>query len=207
MRAGNVRDAGPTSAQKRAYGIAAGRACEELGIRGAEACREYRRKVVLEATGREGFAEIRSNADIDAVMQRLWTDAGDYQQAAKFCVNYERQMAYVIKVMAIQLMQLKGTAEELARDYIGGILDQARVPNGRNLDDGCYWLDIRPDQISNLLKILDTERRKILKRFGETAGRFSDGVKFALNVSILTRVAVERGYYAAAPFKVIVRAA
>lgn len=207
MIAEKVSVAGPTPAQKKAYGIAAGKACQELGIFGAKEQQEYRRKVVSELTGRERFSDVRSNTDIDAIMQRLWTDAGQYQEAARFCINYERQMAYIIKVLAVQLMHLKGADESEARRYIGGILYQAHIPNGFYTSADGYWMDIRPDQVAALLKILDTERRRMIRGFNGVAGAFSDRVIYEVDGPILKRIGVHPGYFSKIVFKVNFRAA
>lgn len=202
-----VRQKGPSEAQIKAYGTAASRACNKLGIFSEKDKKEYRHRVVAELTGRDSIFDVRSNGDIDLIMHRFWIDAGEYFQAAKFCVNYERQMGYVVKVLAVQLMQLKGGDEQGAFDYVSGVLDQARVANGRYTDGSGFWLDVSPSRIADLLKILDTERRRILKRFGGPAGRFDDRVRYTIDGNLLTRQGVEADYYARAPFKAIVRAA
>lgn len=200
-----MRDAGPSPRQIRAYGIAATAACLELGIAGAAEQHAYRAKVVEEETGCASIKRIRSEGDYEAVMARLWMDANDYQQAAKYSIGNERRMAYNVKVLAIQLMQLKSTDEAEAKSYIGGVLDRARIPNGTRADDDSYWLDIRPDQVTSLFQILDTERRRVLKRFGNRVGALSDRIRYTVDGPILTRQEVPRDYYAKAAFKVTVR--
>ncbi len=189
----------PTAAQIREYGAAAGEACRNLGI-GREALRrEYRHRVVRELTGRESVKDLRSSADYDTVMARLWSDAGDYGRAIHYRINAERRQAYAIRVLACQLMQLKGGDEDGARRYVGGVLDQARIAHGRR-DDGAWWMDVAEPQLSDLVKMLDTERRRILRRFTASAGRlaFSDRVRYEVDGPFLVRQGVPEGYYSSA---------
>lgn len=188
----------PTPAQIREYGIAANGACRALGI-GREAARQaYRRGVVRELTGCESVRDVRSAEAFDEVMARLWSDAGDYERAIHYRLNAERRTAYVVRVLAVQLMQLKGGDEAAAQSYVGGVLDQARVPNGRCLADGSWWMDVSPRRIRDLVRILDTERRRILRRHGARRLAFSDKVRYSLDGPVLTVQEVAAGHYDAA---------
>lgn len=190
----------PTPAQIREYGAAANAACRNLGIVGDARRREYRHRVIREATGRESVRDIRSSADYDTVMARLWSDAGDYGRAIHYRINSERRQAYVIRVLACQLMQLKGGDGDGARRYVGGVLDQARIAHGRR-DDGAWWMDVAEPQLSDLVKMLDTERRRILRRFTASAGRlsFSDRVRYEADGTFLVFQVVPKGYYSSTP--------
>lgn len=195
----------PTPAQIREYGVAAARACAELGI-GREAQRQaYRRRVVRELTGRASIKEVSSAEGYEAVMARLWADAGDFLRAADYSIAPERRLAYVVRVLACQLMQLKGGSEADAQAYVGGVLDQARVPNGRSLDDDGWWLDVAPQRVRDLVKILDTERRRILRRHGAARLAFSDRVRYELDGPVLAIEGVARGYYDRARVRATVR--
>lgn len=195
----------PTPAQIREYGVAAARACAELGI-GRESERQaYRRRVVRELTGRASIKEVSSAEGYEAVMARLWADAGDFLRAADYSIAPERRLAYVVRVLACQLMQLKGGSESDAQAYVGGVLDQARVPNGRSLDDGSYWMDLAPERLRGLVKILDTERRRILRRHGAARLAFSDRVRYELDGPVLTVQEVAPEHYDAARVRVCVR--
>lgn len=195
----------PTPAQIREYGVAAARACAELGI-GRESERQaYRRRVVRELTGRASIKEVSSAEGYEAVMARLWSDAGDFLSAADYSIAPERRLAYVVRVLACQLMQLKGGSESDAQAYVGGVLDQARVPNGRSLDDGGWWMDVAPQRVRDLVKILDTERRRILRRLGARPLTFNAAVRYSLDGPVLAIEGVARGYYDRARVRVTVR--
>lgn len=193
----------PTKAQIREYGMAAGRACATLGIRSEEDRRSYRRLVVRELAGCGSIKDVRNAEAYDAVMARLWSDAEDYEKASHYRINQERKLAYVIRVLATQLMQLKGGAEAVAQAYIGGILEQSRISHGRSLSDGTYWMDVAPSQLSTLVAILDTERRRILRRHGATnLMSFTDKVRYEIDGPVLIRHGVAPGYYGQAALHV-----
>ena len=137
----------PTAGQLREYGAAANGACRALGIAPEAQRQAYRRGVVRELTGRESVRDVRSAEEFDAVMARLWADAGGYARAIHYRIGAERRTAHVVRVLACQLMQLKGGSEADAQAYVGGILDQAKVPNGRDLADGSWWMDVSPQRL------------------------------------------------------------
>ena len=190
----------PTPAQIREYGVAAGEACRNLGICREARRREYRHRVVRELTGRESVKDIRSSEDYDAVMARLWDDAGNYERAIHYRINSERRLSYVIQVLASQLMQLKGVilVQVLLKEPC--VLDRARIAHGRR-DDGSWWMDVAAPQLLDLVKILDTERRRILGRFTASVGRlsFTDRVRYEADGPLLVRQGVPKGYYSSAP--------
>lgn len=190
----------PTPAQVREYGVAAARACAALGIVREPERQAYRRRVVRELTGRASIKEVSTAEGYEAVMARLWADAGEFLRAADYSMAPERRLAYVVRVLACQLMQLKGGSEADAQAYIGGVLDQARIAHGRR-DDGSWWMDVAAPQLLELVKILDTERRRILGRFTASAGRlsFTDRVRYEADGPLLVRQGVPKGYYSSAP--------
>ena len=195
----------PTAGQLREYGAAANGACRALGIAREAQRQAYRRGVVRELTGRESVRDVRSAEEFDAVMARLWADAGDYARAIHYRIGAERRTAHVVRVLACQLMQLKGGSEADAQAYVGGILDQAKVPNGRDLADGSWWMDVSPQRLRDLVRILDTERRRILRRHGAGRLAFSDRVRYDRDFPILTVQGVPAGYYDEARVRVCVR--
>lgn len=197
----------PTPAQLREYGAAANEACRALGIAREAQRQAYRRGVVRELTGRASVRDVRSAEELDAVMARLWSDAGNYERAIHYRIGRERRTAHVVRVLACQLMQLKGGGEADAQAYVGGVLDQAGVPNGRDLTDGSWWMDVSPRRLRDLVQILDTERRRILRRHGAGRLAFSGGVRYAVDGPVLTVQGVPAGYYDGARVRVSVREA
>lgn len=194
-----------TAAQLRAYGEAAAAACCAAGVAREAQRQEFRRRIVRDEAGVESVKDVRSQEAYDAVMARLWEEAGDYGRASHYRISAERRLAYLARVMATQLMQLKGGSEAAAQAYVGGILDQARVPNGRYLGSVDYWMDVSPARLRDLVQILDTERRRLLRRAGAAQLSFSDRVRYEADGPVLVVQGVPQGHYAAARFKVNVR--
>ena len=196
-----------TARQQAMFWAVFNRACAEQGIF-SSACRsEYRHRLLEEETGKVSLLCLNRTTDFDRVMFRLAADAGDFEQAANFSVSDARRMGYLIKVCCLQLMQLKGGDEADARRYLGGLLDQARVPNGRNLQDNSYWLDCSPSQSHKVFQMLDTHRRRLLRDRGVRRTTFEPRKRYTVDGPILTCETVSDDYYTSAPFSVVLREA
>ena len=165
-----------TPAQRAAFFRALQVACIELGHTTAGEREAYRKTVMREETGKDHLAQLSRTADFDACMRRFAADAGDFEAASRFGVADVARKAALVRICCAQVMQIKGctpgTTE--AVDYLSGIIDQARVPCGRDLDDDSFWLDCNPDNLLVLFQILDTHRRRLLRGFvdGRTARGF-----------------------------------
>ena len=162
-----------TPAQRAAFFRALQVACIELGHDTAEAREAYRKTVMREETGKEHLAQLSRTADFDACMRRFATDAGDFEAASRFGVADVARKAALVRICCAQVMQLKGApaGSTDAIDYLSGIVEQVRVPCGRNLIDSSFWLDVNPDSLTVLFQILDTHRRRLLRQLldGDTA--------------------------------------
>lgn len=154
-----------TPAQRSAFFRALQVACIELGHDTAEAREAYRKQVMREETGKEHLAQLSRTADFDACMRRFATDAGDFEAASRFGVADVARKAALVRICCAQVMQLKGCTPGTtdAVDYLSGIIDQASVPCGRDLNDDAFWLDCNPDNLLVLFQILDTHRRRLLR--------------------------------------------
>lgn len=192
-----MKDRSITDKQKSVYWVAFKAACFNLGLSGREEKDAYRHRAMRETCGKESINDLSTTHDFEAVVHRFFVDAGDFEQAAKFAVSDEHRMAYLIKVECCQIMQLKGTSEAKAQRYLGGVLDQSRIANGRNTDTGTYWLDVAPSNLSVLLSILDTHRRRLLRRILDTG--VVDNLTFfpthRYTISPYTRTPVSPSYY------------
>lgn len=162
-----------TQKQRLAFFRACHAACVNLGYSSAEEREEYRKRVMREETGKAHLADLGRTEDFDKVMKRFAADAGDYETACRFAVGDEARKAALIRICCAQVMQLKvapaGSTD--AADYLSGIVEQARVPCGRNLIDSSFWLDVNPGSLTVLFQILDTHRRRLLQQMldGDTA--------------------------------------
>lgn len=190
-----------TKPQRNAYWRAHRAACFNLGLRGHQAQDEYRHRVMREECGKESISEMNTTTDFDAVMHRFCVDAGDFEMAANFAVANHHRQAILIKILCCQIMQLKGhdTNRAEAQRYLGGVLDQSRIANGRNVDTDTYWLDVPPESLGKLLAILDTYRRRIITRL-IAAGKAVDTLTFFPNCRYCSdpynRLPVTVDYYA-----------
>lgn len=174
-----------TPAQRAAFFRALQAACTELGHDTAEAREAYRKQVMHEETGKAHLAQLSRTADFDACMSRFAADAGDYETASRFSVADAARKAALVRICCAQVMQLKGctvgTTE--AADYLSGIVEQSRVPCGRDVGDSSFWMDCAPDNLLTLFQILDTHRRRLLRgildpRTARTFIKFDPGIVY-----------------------------
>jgi len=183
------------------------KAALNLGLDTPKEVEEYRHQVMREEAGCESIKQLGRKADFDACIKRFAADAGDYLQAVEIGLQEAKRRAYVVKVMSVQIMQLKGGSETDARNYLEGLINQARVPCGVCTTDNSFWMDVSTRSLQNLLQILDTYRRKLLKaNFPSLPVKFDDSVRYEVSGPIRTRyTGIPSTYYAQLPFRVNVR--
>ena len=159
------KSSGLTPAQRSAFFRALQAASIELGYDTPEAREAYRKIVMREETGKEHLAQLSRTKDFDACMRRFAVDAGDYETASRFAIADDARKAALVRICCAQVLQLKGcvmgTTE--AADYLAGIVEQARVPCGRDVRDSSFWMDCAPGNILTLFQILDTHRRRLIR--------------------------------------------
>ena len=148
-----------TKAQISAYWRAASVGARNLG----EPVEEYRKKVMLEECGLRSMKDLNRTTDFDRVMARFLADAGDYESAAKYAVGDSLRKAVLIRICCAQVMQLLGvtSSSSQALEYLAGIIRQANLECGY---DTAFWMDCPPDSLTALFAMLDTHRRRLLKR-------------------------------------------
>ena len=153
-----------TKAQISAYWRAASAAARNLG----ESADGYRKKVMLEECGLRSMKDLNRTTDFDKVMARFLADAGDYQEASKFAVGDSLRMAVLIRICCAQVMQLLGTTpgSSQAVEYLAGIIRQANLECGY---DTAFWMDCPPDSLTALFVMLDTHRRRLLRRLCDSS--------------------------------------
>lgn len=183
--------------RKMFFGMAQ-RAATHLG----ELCQDYRKNAMHEELGITSSMQIKSPAEYDAMIRRFAVDAGDWAFAADTGLSDIKRFVYLIKVCAIQLMQLKGGDEVAAAHYLEGVVKQAGFMGGW-LGNG-FFLDIPARQLRTVFNILDSERRRLHRRYlveGELALDYKSRYE-ALPSGYFIKKPVERGYYAAKPFNI-----
>lgn len=185
------------------------RAALNLGLDTRQEIEEYRHRVMLEEAGCDSVKRLSRKGGFDACIRRFAADAGDYLEAIDIGLMQTRRRAYVVKVMAIQIMQLKGGSEYEARNYLEAIIAQARVPCGVFVSDDSFWMDVPEASLQHVLQILDTYRRRLLKSaFPCSPVRFDDTVRYEVAPPINIRhTGIPSSYYAGIPFQVNVRSA
>ena len=193
-----------TPRQRSAFFRAHHAACINLGLSTSDEREEYRKRVMREETGKAHLADLGRTEDFDKVMKRFAADAGDYETACRFAVGDEARKAALIRICCAQVMQLKGApaGSTDATDYLSGIVEQARVPCGRDLTDSSFWMDVSPDSLTVLFQILDTHRRRILRGLldGHTARTFlgfDSAVRYELLPAGGVRLIYDANAYAA----------
>lgn len=159
------KSSGLTPAQRSAFFRALQAASIELGHATPEEREAYRKTVMREETGKDHLAQLSRTKDFDACMRRFAADAGDFEAASRFAIADDARKAALVRICCAQVLQLKGcvagTTE--AADYLAGIVEQARVPCGRDVRDSSFWLDCAPSNVLALFQILDTHRRRLLR--------------------------------------------
>ena len=121
----------------------------------------------------------------------------------RFAVGDEARKAALIRICCAQVMQLKGApaGSTDAMDYLSGIVEQARVPCGRDMLDSSFWMDVAPESLLVLSQILDTYRRRLLRGLldGRTARAvmgFDPSIRYELLPTGGVRIAYNAAAYA-----------
>ena len=154
-----MKDTALTKPQFAAYWRAATAAAREVG----EPLETYRKRVMREECGVESVKALSRTGDFDKVMLRFSVDAGDYESAAKYAVGDSLRKAVLIRICCAQVMQLLGVTygSSQALEYLAGIIRQANLECGY---DTAFWMDCPPDSLTALFAMLDTHRRRLLKK-------------------------------------------
>ena len=166
-----------TRAQLKPFFRAVSRAASAQGLVGREAVEAYRREVMREEAGADHAADVDPGSGYDRVMYRLAVDAGDWSAASRFVTGAERRMAHLVEQCARQVIELKTIEDEPAAlfapetikvspvAYVVGCLRQAGLLVVQ-ASGGDWWADISGAAAFSVFRMLDTHRRRLLKRLG-----------------------------------------
>lgn len=113
-----------------------------------------RRDVIMNACGKRSLKDVNPTGDFDSLMYSVATLAGDYDAMSYWVIAGERRTAHMIGNCARQIGEIVGDPK--GWEYCRLVLEQAQFP----LD----WMDIPEHLLSATFKMLDTHRRRILKR-------------------------------------------
>ena len=138
--------------------LAAAAECQAVPDREA-----YRKRVLREELGVEHLRDVDRTEGFDQLMLRLAQDAEDWHGLSYYSVAGERRLADLVADCATQVLELSPRLGVNPMAYVSGILNQSGISPLR-VDGGDYWLDLAPDDLARLLQILDTHRRRLIKR-------------------------------------------
>ena len=138
--------------------LAAAAECQAVPDREA-----YRKRILREELGVEHLRDVDRTEGFDRLMLRLAQDAENWHGLAYYSVAGERRLADLVADCATQVLDLSAQDAVFPLAYIGGVLKQSAMSPIRTVGED-YWLDLAPDDLARLLQILDTHRRRLLKR-------------------------------------------
>ena len=135
----------------------------------------FRRGLILRACPRSGglLRNVGSGAEFDRLMLETAIEAGDVEAAGRFGTAESRRLAALAEAQAEQIAQIaapEAQAQAAPEAYLRGILKQAgwvwalpgqTMPQGQR---GAWWLDLTAEHLRRLLCMLDTHRRRLLRR-------------------------------------------
>lgn len=163
------------------------RACERQGIPPAE--REaYRHRLIAEAVpaSRGSLTGVARGTDVDRLMRLVAREAQSVETAGHFATAEARRLAKLCEALVWQIWQidcglpeaLKGRGASAAltpADYLRGVIAQAGWRWAVVAADDCWWLDLPHPHAEKLMMMLDTHRRRLLKRAPRAFERCPDG--------------------------------
>jgi len=135
----------------------------------------FRREVIFKATGKQSLRDVGAGKGFDALMLEAAALAGDYGEAAYWGNGAERRYAEMMRMCARQIGEIAGisngqhgmtnvqvgcAADDAARswEYCRGVMKQAGLPE--------RWEDVPETLLAATFKMLDTHRRRLLRRMG-----------------------------------------
>jgi hypothetical protein len=134
---------------------------------------DLRHKVILEATGQTSLKLVGRTQDFERLMLSVSEMAGDYQEASYWCVGSERRLAHMVAECARQIGEIAGVPH--GWEYCRSTLHQAGLPES--------WLDLPSSLLCSTFEMLDTHRRRLLKRDWKWSGS-ADGQPLGFDPTI-----------------------
>lgn len=144
-------------------------ACAALGHTTTAERESYRHAVLRDEAGVESVKDLAANAAIDRVLARFAADAQDYAAAANYATGSVRRLAGLVKDCIVQVLLLADNPADPAA-YLRAILRRSLLMAARQQllagGDGDLLLDIDERSIRKVFMMLDTHRRRLLRRAG-----------------------------------------
>ena len=163
-------------------------ACVRQGIPPAE--REaYRHRLIAETVpmSRGSLKCVGSGTDFDRLMRTVAQAAQSFETSAHFAVAEARRLAKMCEALVWQIWAIECGMPEALRgkststaitpaDYLRAILRQAGWTWATVAAGGSdWWLDLTLHHAQKLMMMLDTHRRRLLKRAPRAFERLPDG--------------------------------
>jgi hypothetical protein len=127
----------------------------------------WRHTIIREETGCRSLGDVGRSPALDRLLKRLAVEAGNYARAADLEVAGAERIRHRSADCARQICEIDGRAdlgtEEDRWRYVAGVAAQAWR--------GRAWLDIVEADLDSVFMMLDTYRRKLLRRAGWRGGR------------------------------------
>lgn len=142
------------------FGLLA-RAAQARGLSSPADREAYRKAIMREEAGADHLADLDCHG-FDAVAKRFAADAEDWEQASRFAVGDDVRLQAVLNDMTAQVLSLTGAVDLSTMDYLAGVARQARLPT----PSGAFDWDLSARDARRLLSMLDTHRRRLLRRHG-----------------------------------------
>lgn len=127
----------------------------------------YRHRIIEEATGQPSLRDVNPS-DFERLMQRLSAETDDHHARLYWHTCTERRYVYLIGAQLTQISCITGEGHPW--QYAKGILKQAHWPDDFN--------DITADMQRSVFQMLDTHRRRLLRRAGWRGAKFSQPLNF-----------------------------
>lgn len=126
-------------------------ACREQGLSGREEREEYRKRVLREEAGVESLREVDALGGFDRVMQRVESDAGNWERAVSFSQGDFGRMRHKIEAAAEKIV---GRAD--VRPYVEALARKLGCVVAR----GCQW-DYSDCTLAQLRKVLAALNKQV----------------------------------------------
>lgn len=161
-----------TDKQRIAFFRLFSRACARQGVAPGE--REaWRHALIREAVPTSGgsLRAVGTGADCDRLMAAVARLAEDHCAAMRWGTAEGRRLAAMAQAAARQCFEIAQAIPALAERcapgpvaYLRGAMAQASWRDALHAEDGEWWLDLDAVRLGKLFQMLDTHRRRLLRR-------------------------------------------
>ncbi len=158
-----------TTKQIKAFWVAFGAACRELGLTTKPEQETYRRAVMRQEAAAEHLKDVSPTTGYEAVMMRLKADANDFEGAAALSAGDERRIGAIIADATRQAFELSGKSGN-AVAYVRGILEQSGLIGAGVVAGPSWYMDYPDATPMRIFQMIDTHRRRLLWRREEATG-------------------------------------